>query len=56
MTPYASRFPFEMWLLPKVHGSSIRKQSEHHVREPRANVKDVLMRMDAALDRPRSTS
>jgi len=22
MAPYASRFPFEMWLLPKAHGSS----------------------------------
>jgi len=22
LAPYAPRFPFEMWLLPKVHGSS----------------------------------
>ncbi len=33
LSPYASRFPFEMWLLPKVHGSSFENnQSSMYAR------------------------
>lgn len=52
MTPYASRFPFEMWLLPKVHGSSYENNQSTLYASLARMLKDVLMRMDAALDRP----
>ena len=52
MTPYASRFPFEMWLLPKVHGSSYENNQSTMYASLARMLKDVLMRMDAALDRP----
>ena len=52
MTPYASRFPFEMWLLPKVHGSSYENNQSTMYASLARMMKDVLMRMDAALDRP----
>ena len=52
MTPYASRFPFEMWLLPKVHGSSYENNQSTMYASLARMMKDVLVRMDAALDRP----
>jgi UDPglucose--hexose-1-phosphate uridylyltransferase len=52
IAPYAPRFPFEMWLLPKQHGSSFENnQSTVYASLARA-LKDNLMRMDAVLDRP----
>ena len=52
MTPYASRFPFEMWLLPKVHGSSYENNQSTMYASLARMLKDALMRLDAALDRP----
>jgi len=52
MTPYASRFPFEMWLLPKVHGSSYENNQSSMYASLSRMMKDVLMRMDATLDKP----
>jgi len=52
IAPYAPRFPFEMWLLPKQHGSSFENnQSTVYASLARA-LKDNLMRMDAVLDHP----
>jgi len=52
LAPYAPRFPFEMWLLPKQHGSSFENnQSTVYASLARA-LKDNLMRMDAVLDHP----
>jgi UDPglucose--hexose-1-phosphate uridylyltransferase len=52
LAPYAPRFPFEMWLLPKQHGSSFENnQSSVYASLARA-FKDNLMRMDAVLDHP----
>ena len=52
LAPYAPRFPFEMWLLPKQHGSSFENnQSPVYASLARA-LKDNLMRMDAVLDHP----
>jgi UDPglucose--hexose-1-phosphate uridylyltransferase len=52
LAPYAPRFPFEMWLLPKQHGSSFENnQSPVYASLARA-FKDNLMRMDAVLDHP----
>ena len=52
MTPYASRFPFEMWLLPKMHGSSYENNQSSMYASLSRMMKDVLMRMDATLDKP----
>ena len=52
LAPYAPRFPFEMWLLPKQHGSSFENnQSTVYASLARA-LKENLMRMDAVLDHP----
>ena len=52
VTPYASRFPFEMWLLPKTHGSSFENNQSSIYASLARMLKDALMRLDAALDRP----
>jgi UDPglucose--hexose-1-phosphate uridylyltransferase len=52
VAPYASRFPFEMWLLPKVHGSSYENNQSSMYASLARMLKDALMRLDAALDRP----
>jgi UDPglucose--hexose-1-phosphate uridylyltransferase len=52
LAPYAPRFPFEMWLLPKQHGSSFENnQSTVYASLARA-LKDVLGRLDTVLDFP----
>ena len=52
LAPYASRFPFEMWLLPKVHGSSYENNQSSIYSSLARMVKDALMRLDVVLDRP----
>jgi len=52
IAPYASRFPFEMWLLPKVHGSSFENNQSSIYSSLARMLKDSLMRLDAVLDRP----
>ncbi len=52
LAPYAPRFPFEMWMLPKQHGSAFENnQSSVYASLARA-FKDNLQRMDAVLDHP----
>ncbi|MGC0775465.1 MAG: galactose-1-phosphate uridylyltransferase [Candidatus Acidiferrum sp.] len=52
LAPYASRFPFEMWLLPKVHGSSYENNQSTMYASLARMLKDTLMRLDVVLDRP----
>jgi UDPglucose--hexose-1-phosphate uridylyltransferase len=52
LAPYAPRFPFEMWLLPKAHGSSYENNQSSMYASLARMMKDTLMRMDAVLDRP----
>ena len=52
LAPYASRFPFEMWLLPKVHGSSFENNQSSVYASLARMMKDPMMRLDAVLDRP----
>jgi UDPglucose--hexose-1-phosphate uridylyltransferase len=52
LAPYAPRFPFEMWLLPKVHGSSYENNQSTMYASLARMLKDTLMRLDAVLDRP----
>jgi UDPglucose--hexose-1-phosphate uridylyltransferase len=52
LAPYAPRFPFETWLLPRVHGARFEDASRH-VYEGLARVlKWVLVRMNRALETP----
>ena len=52
MAPYAPRFPFEMWLLPKVHGSAYENNQSSMYASLARMMKDTLMRLEAVLDRP----
>ncbi len=52
LAPYAPRFPFEMWLLPKVHGSAYENNQSSLYASLAQMLKDTLMRMDAVLDQP----
>ncbi|MFH1700552.1 MAG: galactose-1-phosphate uridylyltransferase [Candidatus Zixiibacteriota bacterium] len=50
--PYASRFPFEIWLLPKAHSSNfIDIDTELHD-ELAAILKRILMKLKTGLDNP----
>lgn len=52
LAPYAPRFPFETWILPKQHASAFEHtQSPMYAMLARA-LKDVLVRMDTVLARP----
>src|SRR5437870_10349859 len=52
LAPYAPRFPFETWILPKQHESAFENSSSHMLENlPRA-LQDLLGRADRALDNP----
>lgn len=52
IAPWAPRFPFETWILPKTHGSAF-ENSPSHIYEGLARIlKDLLVRMDRVLDSP----
>lgn len=52
IAPYAPRFPFETWILPKQHASAFEHtQSPMYALLARV-LKDVLVRMDTVLARP----
>jgi UDPglucose--hexose-1-phosphate uridylyltransferase len=52
IAPYAPRFAFETWLLPKTHGSRF-EETPRHVSESLARLlKSVLQRLDRALESP----
>lgn len=52
LAPYAPRFPFETWLLPKQHGSAFENSQSPVFSDLARILKDSLMRMDGVLDRP----
>ena len=52
LEPYAARFPFETWLLPKVHARAFETLSDADRAALAAILKDVLGRMDRMLDDP----
>jgi UDPglucose--hexose-1-phosphate uridylyltransferase len=51
-TPYASRFPFEMWIVPKHHNSHYENIQKGELDELGTVLKTVLMKLEIALDRP----
>jgi UDPglucose--hexose-1-phosphate uridylyltransferase len=52
LAPYAPRFPFETWILPKTARVGVREFVVAHVREPGAGAEDLLGRADRVLDNP----
>jgi UDPglucose--hexose-1-phosphate uridylyltransferase len=53
VAPFAARFPFETWILPRRHDSSYQiAESPDEYRELAFVLKDTLTRLNLALDRP----
>ncbi len=52
LAPYAPRFPFETWLLPKRHGARFEDAPRHEHESLARALKSVLQRMDRALEAP----
>jgi UDPglucose--hexose-1-phosphate uridylyltransferase len=52
LAPYAPRFPFEMWVLPKQHSSSIENNQSPMFGALARALKDSLMRLETVLDNP----
>jgi UDPglucose--hexose-1-phosphate uridylyltransferase len=52
LCPFASRFPFETWILPKQHSSHFENIPRGGIEELGSAMKTVLRRLDVALDDP----
>ncbi len=52
LAPYAPRFPFETWLLPRRHGARFENAARHEYQSLARMLKKVLQRMDRALESP----
>lgn len=50
--PYASRFPFETWILPKNHNSHFENIHKIEVDELGTVLKTILLKLETALDKP----
>ncbi len=50
--PFASRFPFETWVLPKPHSSHYENIQKNGVDELSGVLKQVIAKIEAALDQP----
>jgi UDPglucose--hexose-1-phosphate uridylyltransferase len=52
MGPYAPRFPFETWILPKRHESAFENSPSHVYESLAKAIKDMLVRADRVLENP----
>jgi UDPglucose--hexose-1-phosphate uridylyltransferase len=52
IAPYAPRFPFETWLLPRRHASRFEDAPRHEYESLARLLKSVLIRIDRALESP----
>jgi UDPglucose--hexose-1-phosphate uridylyltransferase len=50
--PFASRFPFETWIVPRSHSSHYETITKQELADLGNMMKIILMRHEAALDRP----
>jgi len=50
--PYASRFPFEMWIVPKRHNSHYENIQKSEIEELAGVLKSLLLKLETALDKP----
>ena len=52
VAPYAPRFPFETWILPKRHESAFENSSSQVYEDLAKALKNLLIRADQVLDNP----
>ena len=52
LAPYAPRFPFETWILPRRHEARFEDTPRHELRSLARMLGDILRRMDKALEMP----
>jgi UDPglucose--hexose-1-phosphate uridylyltransferase len=52
LVPYASRFPFETWIIPKNHNSHYENIQKTEVEELGTVLKLILRKLEVALDKP----
>jgi UDPglucose--hexose-1-phosphate uridylyltransferase len=52
LAPYAPRFPFETWILPRQHGSAFENNQSPIYASLARTMRDLLRRMDATLGLP----
>jgi UDPglucose--hexose-1-phosphate uridylyltransferase len=52
LAPFAPRFPFEMWLIPKVHRSAFEESQKSEFQQLAEILKDMLARLDKVLEYP----
>ncbi|MSP72481.1 MAG: galactose-1-phosphate uridylyltransferase [Myxococcales bacterium] len=52
VTPYASRFPFEMWIIPKAHGTRFEDVSNEHLAALGEVLTSALSRLHRGLGDP----
>src|SRR5436190_7960586 len=52
LAPYAPRFPFETWLLPRRHASHFEEAPRHEYENLARLLKSVLLRINRALESP----
>lgn len=52
LAPYAPRFPFETWLLPKNHDSCFEDAQKREYQDLSKILKRLLQKMDSVLDHP----
>ena len=52
IAPFAARFPFETWILPKAHSSHYENIQKHGVDDLARVLRQVISRIERAVDRP----
>jgi UDPglucose--hexose-1-phosphate uridylyltransferase len=52
VAPFAPRFPFEIWIIPRVHQSAFEDSQKQEFERLAVMLKDMLMRLDKVLDYP----
>lgn len=52
LAPYASRFPYEVWIVPVVHNWDFSTIEEEDIRGLSLNLRDILLRLKGHLDDP----
>jgi len=52
IAPFAPRFPFEIWIIPRVHQSAFEDSQKQEFEQLAVILKDMLMRLDKVLDYP----
>lgn len=52
LCPFAPRFPFELWIVPKEHRSAFEESTRREFQHLATLLKDMLGRLEAVLDHP----